>query len=403
MKTKEKIKKDKIFYWITCTIILLISLLFYDLWSKKNRSYAETNAPTELHKMSSAEFIDLEEIIQRNQQEEMIEEYVQEEEILEYITKYQTNPEIPKGISYVVQQGRTGKQVLTKKRTYQKGQLLKEVVEKATVTKASFEQIVEIGGGSYESHHQVKKGDELWVTSDELAVRFEPKEESEKLATLSRKDKVKVIEMTQNWYKIICGSIIGYVKQECTTYFTKEKEKDQQEQNSLTKQQLKNKLNFQMALNEPSGLTLSQFQKVLTDSKDKNQIFQSQAQYFYYIEKQYQINGIFIAAIGVHESAWGTSKIAKEKKNLFGYGAYDSNPYQGAYEFSTYAESIDLMAKVLTKYYLNPKGTSIYGGETAVGTYYYGNHLTSVNKSYATDKNWANAVYSYMQYFYNKL
>ena len=35
------------------------------------------------------------------------------------------------------------------------------------------------------------------------------------------------------------------------------------------------------------------------------------------------------------------------------------------------------------KYYLNPKGTPIYGGETAVGTYYEGATLLAVNKRYA--------------------
>ncbi len=37
---------------------------------------------------------------------------------------------------------------------------------------------------------------------------------------------------------------------------------------------------------------------------------------FYYIEKQYNINGVFVAAVGIHESAWGTSKIAIEKKKF---------------------------------------------------------------------------------------
>ncbi len=59
--------------------------------------------------------------------------------------------------------------------------------------------------------------------------------------------------------------------------------------------------------------------------------------------------------MGIHESAWGTSKISKNKYNLFGYGAYDSNPYNGAYTFSNYSESIDLIARVLVKYYINPK------------------------------------------------
>ena len=158
-----------------------------------------------------------------------------------------------------------------------------------------------------------------------------------------------------------------------------------------------------MQLNKPSGLTLEQFKKVLSDSKDTNKIFEKNAEYFYYIEKQYNINGVFVASVGIHESAWGTSKIAMQKNNLFGYGAYDSNPYNGAYNFSNYSESIDLLARVFVKYYLNPAGTSIYGGEKAVGTYYNGATLNGINTKYASDKNWSNAVFSYMQYLYNKL
>ncbi len=105
-------------------------------------------------------------------------------------------------------------------------------------------------------------------------------------------------------------------------------------------------LDFNMALNKPSGFTLEQFAKALTDDKDKNKIFENNAKYFYYIEKQYNINGMFVAAVGIHESAWGTSKISRDKNNLFGYGAYDSNPYNGAYTFDNYDESIDLVSRV---------------------------------------------------------
>ena len=159
---------------------------------------------------------------------------------------------------------------------------------------------------------------------------------------------------------------------------------------------------FNIALNKPSGFTLEQFIKALTDDKDKNKVFQNNAKFFYYIEKQYNINGMFVAAVGIHESAWGTSKISRDKNNLFGYGAYDSNPYNGAYTFDNYAESIDLVSRVFVKYYLNPSGTKIYDGNTANGKYYNGNTLSAVNKKYATDKNWANGVYKQMQYLYNK-
>ena len=158
-----------------------------------------------------------------------------------------------------------------------------------------------------------------------------------------------------------------------------------------------------MPLNKPSGFSKEQFKKALTDSKDTNKIFQNNAEYFYYIEEEYNINGMFVASIGIHESAWGTSKLAKNKYNLFGYGAYDSNPYNGAYSFSSYSESIDLIARVLVKYYLNPAGTKIYDGQVASGKYYSGNTISAVNKRYATDNNWGNSVYKYMQYLYGKI
>ena len=165
----------------------------------------------------------------------------------------------------------------------------------------------------------------------------------------------------------------------------------------------KNGISFDMALNKPSGFSAEQFKKALTDSKDVNKIFENNSEYFYYIEKEYNINGIFVASIGIHESAWGTSRLAKNKYNLFGYGAYDSNPYNGAYSFSSYSESIDLIARVLVKYYINPAGTKIYDNQVASGKYYNGNTISGVNEKYATDKNWKNGVYKYMEYLYDKI
>ena len=165
----------------------------------------------------------------------------------------------------------------------------------------------------------------------------------------------------------------------------------------------KGSLSRDIELNKPSGFSAEQFKKALTDSKDTNKIFQNNSEYFYYIEDEYNINGMFVAAIGIHESAWGTSRLAKNKYNLFGYGAYDSNPYNGAYSFSSYSESIDLIARVLVKYYLNPSGTKIYDGQVASGKYYSGNTITAVNKRYATDTNWGNSLYKYMQYLYDKI
>ena len=171
-----------------------------------------------------------------------------------------------------------------------------------------------------------------------------------------------------------------------------------------SKEALSSTLGFSMLLNTRSGLSLEQFKKILSgDSNDKNHIFEQNAEYFYYIEQQYNINGIFVAAVGIHESAFGTSYLATTKRNLFGYGAYDRDPVNSANNFGSYSGSIDLLARVFQKYYLNPKGTVLADGEIAQGTYFHGATLTAVNQCYASDKNWAKGVYKWMTYLYNKL
>lgn len=418
MKTKEKKgKKVKITiknfaYLLGLIVFMFYSILFYNLYFSKTVYATEevTNNDTENRKISHAKKINLEDIIIQNTNDGQREEYEVKEEVLEYITKYRTNTSIPKGIVQVVQEGRQGMQEITIKKTYKDEEVIREEQVTQKITKASIDKIVEIGGGSGISNYTPKIGDTLYVTSDRLSVMVEPDENSQKIATLFQNDELQLKEIKDAWYRIESGMARGYVKAECTTYFHPNKQNTQEtqiqqvtEESHKSTGELKNTLSFNMDLNKPSGLSIEQFKKVLTDSKDKNHIFAEHAEYFYYIEKQYHINGIFVASVAIHESAWGTSKIALEKKNLFGYGAYDTSPYNSAYQFSEYSECIDLLARVFVKYYLNPKGTNIYGGEVATGSYYHGATLTGVNIKYATDKNWANRVYQYMQYLYNKL
>ena len=408
MKSKEKNKKVKItlktiIFSAFAFFILLYMFMFYNIYFPINKSYAkETDTNPEETRISNANKIDIDEVINTNTDNGQTVQITQKEEVLEYLTEYRTNKTLPKGVSYVVQEGRQGTQNITIKSTYKDGELLSEEQVGASVIKASYNKIIEIGGASYSSSYKVKAGDTVYVTSDELGLMETDSEESRRITTLKINDNLKILKITQNWYEVSYQKMTGWVKNECTTYINS-KEENETKGSTKTKQELNSNLSFNMALNKPSGLSLEQFKKILNDPKDKNKIFTNNAEYFYYIEKQYNINGVFVAAVGIHESAWGTSKIALQKNNLFGYGAYDSNPYNGAYNFSNYSESIDLISRVFVKYYINPKGTSIYGGEKAVGTYYNGSNLSGINKKYASDSNWANAVYSHMQYLYNKL
>ena len=402
-KRKNKLSLKKIIIFFSGIIILIYLIILYNYIFNKNEVLAkETVSEVNQNvKISNANEINLDEVINENNKENGFkEEFITEEVDLEYITKYQSNAELPKGVIQVIQEGREGKQEVTIKRTYENGEIVKEEQVNSKITKAAVNKIVEVGSG-IGSTYKVKVGDKVYIVSDRAEIKLKPNGNSTKIATLGKNEELTVLEINGDYYKIEAIGIIGYVKKENVTY--KNKENENSEQNNNSNNTNIRKLSFNMELNKPSGLSLEQFKKILTDSKDVNKVMQNNAEYFYYIEEQYNINGLFVAAVAIHESGWGTSKISKDKYNLFGYGAYDSNPYNGAYEFSDYSESIDLIARVFVKYYLNPKGTSIYGGEQASGKYYNGSTLTGVNTKYATDKNWANAVYKHMEYLYNKL
>ena len=416
MKAKDNKKKNKrlkvtvknIIGVIAFIISILYIIIFYNFYFANNDVYAkETTSNIESIKISEAKNINLNEIIEENSNQGRKEEFYTQEEELEYLTTYRNNPSLPKETIQVVQEGREGKQEVTKKRTYENGEVVSEEIVNTKITKGAINKIVEIGTGNYKSNYNVKAGDKVYVTSDRLSVMLEPDENSQKMYTLSQNEELKVLEITGKWYYVSFGTKKGYVKKEATTYIDINAKNEENSKSSSTSQKSKSELisslSFNMALNKPSGLSLEQFKKILTDDKDKNNVFATNAEYFYYIEKQYNINGVFVAAVGIHESGWGTSKISLEKYNLFGYGAYDSSPYNSAYDFANYSESIDLIARVFVKYYINPAGTSIYSGEKASGKYYNGPTLSGINTKYATDKGWANKVYKHMEYLYNKL
>ncbi len=412
MRAKDKSKRyikitiKKLMFFLGSSIIILYSIIFYNYYFRKNVVYAKETSVEEIQniQISKAKEIDVDEILEKNTKNKKNEEIMVEEADLEYITKYNSNSELPKGIIQVVQEGREGKQQITKKRIYENGQVVLEEQISSKVIIAAIDKIVEIGTGNYKSTYKVKVGDIVYITSDRLTVMADANESSKKLTTLAKGKQLKVLEIKDDWYKIFFEDTIGYVKKENVTHNNISNEYEEEKtKTAKSKTNIVSKLSYDIALNKPSGLSLEQFKKVLTDVKDANNIFANNAEYFYYIEKQYNINGIFVASVGIHESNWGISKIAKEKNNLFGYGAYDSNPYNGAYSFSNYSESIDLIARVFVKYYINPKGTVIYGNEKAQGTFFNGATLSGVNKKYATDKKWANGVYNAMKYLYNKL
>ena len=417
-QTKEKKRNRVVILAIFCIIVgiyfsyMLIPKISYamDLETQNDRKIDEQlNQELEEQLDSTIELeqkeLDIRQIIANNSQSIKKEEIITKEKDLEYTTKYIENPEIPKGMMQVMQEGIDGKQEIYTKKIFEGEKLISEEEMGSKVTKSSVNKMIAIGTAPYVSSYQVKVGDNIYVTSSLLAVRIEANDKANKLISLNRDTQVKLLEKKENWYQVQYQSYISWAKAECFTYLEPNSNKEETSGTSqYTREQLLNRLNFNMALNKPSGLSLEQFKKIFNNEpKDTKGIFKNNAQYFYYAEKQYNVNGVFLAAVAIHESGWGGSSIASNKNNLFGYGAYDRNPYESSYQFNDYSEGIDLVARVFAKYYLNPAGTKIYDGNKAVGTYYNGPTLLGVNVRYASDKNWANGVYTWMKYLYKKL
>lgn len=98
-------------------------------------------------------------------------------------------------------------------------------------------------------------------------------------------------------------------------------------------------------------------------------------------EQNYHVSARYLLAHAIEESAFGTSRIAQDKHNLYGYGADDAHPYQDAYTFASFAACIDFVAHMVAQNYLSPSGS-----------FYHGPTLRGMNVDYASDPNWAGNI-----------
>ena len=122
--------------------------------------------------------------------------------------------------------------------------------------------------------------------------------------------------------------------------------------------------------------------------------FKPNASNFYDICTKHGIDPRFIFSIGLHESAFGTSNIALKKGNFFGWGAYDSSPYDSALTFHDMSDGIEAVAGGLSRSYVT-EGGSQYKAIKARGL--DPRTVQGIGSSYASDPNWPSSVVGYMQ------
>ena len=67
-------------------------------------------------------------------------------------------------------------------------------------------------------------------------------------------------------------------------------------------------------------------------------------------EREEGINARTLVAHAILETRWGTSAIAQRKRNLFGYSAYDRDPWRYAARFRSYEQGILAVASNVVSY-----------------------------------------------------
>lgn len=116
----------------------------------------------------------------------------------------------------------------------------------------------------------------------------------------------------------------------------------------------------------------------------------------YYLEAEAEtgINAAYICAVSCLESGYGSSKLAKTKHNIFGWGANDDNPMGSAYSYDSYSDCIIRVMKTFGNSYCDPDGKYFEGTINDDGTI----NLTieEVNEHYCSQESWEKKVASIM-------
>ncbi len=104
---------------------------------------------------------------------------------------------------------------------------------------------------------------------------------------------------------------------------------------------------------------------------------------------KYGINATYIVAHAALETGWGSSRICRDKNNLFGWSAFDSSPYSSAKGFPDRNSCIDFVMGRINSLYL-----------TSTGKYYKklpclgkgGDDSFGMNAKYASDPAWGEKI-----------
>lgn len=145
-------------------------------------------------------------------------------------------------------------------------------------------------------------------------------------------------------------------------------------------------LNVNSDLRQTSNLTAEEFDKMLSGTE-----LEGIGDALEEVEIKHNLNGLYFLGLACLESGYGSSKYARERNNLVGWNAVDSNPNKATY-FKSKDECISYVAAKLKSNYL-----------TENGCYFEGYTARDIDKHYCTDKKHADKIIQVVDKLIKKL
>ncbi|WP_067927611.1 peptidoglycan-binding protein [Alicyclobacillus shizuokensis] len=138
--------------------------------------------------------------------------------------------------------------------------------------------------------------------------------------------------------------------------------------------------NVDLRYSAPKSVTASQIDQWVASNHPGN--MEGLGTYFIEAQNKYGTNATYLLAHAALETGWGSSWLATQKNNWFGYGAYDrdANGFGGTFPSSEYA--ILFEAWEVRQNYLTPGASNYHDSPT----------LTGMNANYATSSTWADSI-----------
>ena len=144
-----------------------------------------------------------------------------------------------------------------------------------------------------------------------------------------------------------------------------------------------------LSFRSKSNYTADEINRYITAHTDSDSKLRNLGAALKEAENTYGVNALLTLSVAINESGWGQSVIAKDKNNLFGMGAIDSDPYNGAYKYPSTRESVlDFTKNFISNQYANPRDWKYWGA-------FLGNKNLGANVKYASDPFWGEKAASY--------